>query len=82
MTVVHSRTEDAAAECRQADVVIAAVGRPDMVKADWIKPGAVVVDVGINRVDDATHDRGWRLAGDVIRKQAKSQRGYHRCPVA
>ena len=36
-----------------------------MVKADWIKPGAVVVDVGINRVDDATHDRGWRLAGDV-----------------
>ena len=65
VTVVHSRTEDAAAECRQADVVIAAVGRPDMVKADWIKPGAVVVDVGINRVDDATHDRGWRLAGDV-----------------
>ena len=65
MTVVHSRTEDAAAECRQADVVVAAVGRPDMVKADWIKPGAVVVDVGINRVDDATRDRGWRLAGDV-----------------
>ena len=65
VTVVHSRTEDAAAECRQADVVIAAVGRPDTVKADWIKPGAVVVDVGINRVDDATHARGWRLAGAV-----------------
>ena len=65
VTVVHSRTDDAAAVCREADVVVAAVGRPDMVKADWIKPGAVVVDVGINRVDDATRERGWRLAGDV-----------------
>ena len=65
VTVVHSRTDDAAAICREADVVVAAVGRPYMVKADWIKPGAVVVDVGINRVDDATRERGWRLAGDV-----------------
>ena len=65
VTVVHSRTHDSAAVCREADVVVAAVGRPDMVKADWIKPGAVVVDVGINRVDDATRERGWRLAGDV-----------------
>ena len=65
VTVVHSRTHDAAAVCREADVVVAAVGRPDMVKADWIKPGAIVVDVGINRVDDATRERGWRLAGDV-----------------
>ena len=65
VTVVHSRTHDSAAVCREADVVVAAVGRPDMVKDDWIKPGAVVVDVGINRVDDATRERGWRLAGDV-----------------
>ena len=46
-------------------MVIAAIGRPEMVTVDWIKPGAVVVDVGINRVDDATRERGWRLAGDV-----------------
>jgi methylenetetrahydrofolate dehydrogenase (NADP+)/methenyltetrahydrofolate cyclohydrolase len=65
VTVVHSRTKDAQAVCAQADVVVAAIGRPEMVTADWIKPGAVVVDVGINRVDDATRDRGWRLAGDV-----------------
>lgn len=65
VTVVHSRTENAAAVCKQADVVVAAVGRPDMVKASWIKPGAVIIDVGINRVDDATRERGWRLAGDV-----------------
>ena len=65
VTIVHSKTTDAKAECLKADIVIAAVGRPEMVKADWIKPGAVVVDVGINRVDDETRERGWRLAGDV-----------------
>ena len=53
------------AECREADVLIAAVGRPEMVKLDWVKPGAIVVDVGINRVDDSSRERGWRLAGDV-----------------
>ena len=45
--------------------IIAAVGRPEMVKKDWVKPGAIVVDVGINRVDDSSRERGWRLAGDV-----------------
>ncbi len=65
VTIVHSRTVDAQAECLSVDIVIAAVGRPEMVKADWIKPGAVVVDVGINRVEDSTRERGWRLAGDV-----------------
>ena len=65
VTIVHSRTVDAKAECLSADIVIAAVGRPEMVKKDWIKPGAVVVDVGINRVEDSTRERGWRLAGDV-----------------
>jgi methylenetetrahydrofolate dehydrogenase (NADP+)/methenyltetrahydrofolate cyclohydrolase len=65
VTIVHSRTKDAKAECLAADIVIAAVGRPEMVMPDWIKPGAVVVDVGINRIDDSSRDRGWRLAGDV-----------------
>jgi len=65
VTIVHSRTTDAKAECLAADIVIAAVGRPEMVKPDWIKPGAVVIDVGINRVDDSSRERGWRLAGDV-----------------
>ena len=65
VTVAHSRTQELEAVCKEADVLVAAVGRPDMVKADWVKPGAIVVDVGINRVDDNTRERGWRLAGDV-----------------
>jgi len=65
VTIVHSRTVDAQAECLAADIVIAAVGRPEMIQADWIKPGAVVIDVGINRVEDSTREKGWRLAGDV-----------------
>ena len=65
VTIIHSRTVDAKAECLAADIIIAAVGRPEMVKPDWIKPGAVVIDVGINRVDDPTRERGWRLTGDV-----------------
>ena len=65
VTIVHSRTNDAKEECLAADIVIAAVGRPEMVTKDWIKPGAIVVDVGINRVEDVNQERGWRLAGDV-----------------
>ena len=65
VTVAHSRTQELEAVCKEADVLVAAVGRPDMVKADWVKPGAIVVDVGINRVEDDTRERGWRLAGDV-----------------
>jgi methylenetetrahydrofolate dehydrogenase (NADP+) / methenyltetrahydrofolate cyclohydrolase len=59
VTVAHSRTRDLPAECRRADILIAAVGRPEMVQGDWIKPGATVVDVGINRLPDG------RLVGDV-----------------
>ena len=59
VTIAHSRTEDAAALCREADIVVAAIGRPHTVKADWIKPGAFVVDVGISRAEDGG------LAGDV-----------------
>ena len=65
VTVAHSRTQELETVCKEADVLVAAVGRPDMVKADWVKPGAIVVDVGINRVEDDTRERGWRLAGDV-----------------
>lgn len=71
VTVVHSRTENTAEVCREADIVVAAVGRPEMVKDTWVKPGAVVVDVGINRVQDGTTERGWRLAGDVDPKVAE-----------
>jgi len=63
VTVAHSRTANLAEECLQADIVVAAVGRPEMVKGHWIKPGAVVIDVGINRIEKP--DGGTRLVGDV-----------------
>ena len=65
VTIAHSRSKDLAAICRRADILIAAVGRPEMVKADWVKPGAVVIDVGINRISDPTKKSGYRLTGDV-----------------
>jgi methylenetetrahydrofolate dehydrogenase (NADP+) / methenyltetrahydrofolate cyclohydrolase len=65
VTIAHSRSRDLPAICRRADILIAAVGRPEMVKADWVKPGAVVIDVGINRVEDASKKSGYRLTGDV-----------------
>ena len=65
VTICHSRTRNLAEHVRRADVVIAAVGRPHTVTADMVKPGAVVIDVGVNRVDDATRQRGYRLVGDV-----------------
>ena len=65
VTIGHSRTADLELQCQQADIVVAAVGRPNMVKKSWIKPGAVVVDVGINRVDDEKSERGYFLVGDV-----------------
>ena len=65
VTVAHSRSKDLPAICRRADIVIAAVGRPEMVKADWVKDGAVVIDVGINRIEDPSKKSGYRLVGDV-----------------
>ena len=65
VTVCHSRTRNLADLTRQADVLIAAIGRPGFVTADMVRPGAAVIDVGINRVDDATRERGYRLVGDV-----------------
>ena len=63
VTIAHSNTKDLPAICRQADILVAAVGRPQMIKADWIKPGAIVLDVGINRIE--TPDGRGRLVGDV-----------------
>jgi len=69
VTIAHSRTADVAAECRRADVLIAAVGRPGLVRGDWIKPGAVVIDVGINRGADG------KLCGDVAYAEALNVAG-------
>jgi 5,10-methylene-tetrahydrofolate dehydrogenase/methenyl tetrahydrofolate cyclohydrolase len=65
VTICHSRTRDLPGVVRQADILIAAVGRPEMVRGDWVKPGAVVIDVGTNRVEDASREKGYRLVGDV-----------------
>jgi methylenetetrahydrofolate dehydrogenase (NADP+)/methenyltetrahydrofolate cyclohydrolase len=65
VTICHSATRDIAAHCRRADILIAAIGVPQFVKADMVKPGATVIDVGVNRVPDATSKTGTRLVGDV-----------------
>ena len=65
VTVCHSRTRDLPSVTRLADILIAAIGKPEFVTADMVRPGAVVIDVGINRVDDASRPRGYRLVGDV-----------------
>jgi methylenetetrahydrofolate dehydrogenase (NADP+)/methenyltetrahydrofolate cyclohydrolase len=70
-TICHSRTQDLPGVCRKADVLIAAIGRAEMIRGDWIKPGAYVIDVGTNRVEDATKKRGYRLTGDVAFEEAK-----------
>jgi len=65
VTVVHSRSQRLAEITRSADILIAAIGQPEFVRAEHVREGAVVIDVGINRVDDVTKERGYRLAGDV-----------------
>lgn len=70
VTVAHSRTQDLPGECRRADILVAAVGRPEMVRGDWIKPGAVVIDVGINRVPHPTEPGKTKLVGDVAYDEA------------
>jgi methylenetetrahydrofolate dehydrogenase (NADP+)/methenyltetrahydrofolate cyclohydrolase len=76
VTVAHSRTKDLAGICRQADIIVAAVGRPEMVKGDWVKPGATVIDVGINRVDAPEKGEGkTKLVGDVETTEAAKVAG-------
>jgi methylenetetrahydrofolate dehydrogenase (NADP+)/methenyltetrahydrofolate cyclohydrolase len=69
VTIAHSRTRDLPAECRRAEILVAAAGRPEMVRGDWIAPGAVVIDVGINRLPDG------RLVGDVAYAEALGHAG-------
>ena len=74
VTIAHSRSRDLAALCREADILVAAVGRPEMVRGDWIKPGAVVIDVGVNRVPSLDPEKAaagkTRLVGDVAYAEA------------
>jgi methylenetetrahydrofolate dehydrogenase (NADP+) / methenyltetrahydrofolate cyclohydrolase len=76
VTVCHSRTRDLPAVVRQADILIAAIGRTEMVRGDWIKPGAAIIDVGINSVPDATKKSGHRLVGDVKFDEAWEVAGF------
>lgn len=71
VTICHSRTRDLPAVTRAADILIAAVGRAAMVRGDWVKPGAVVIDVGVNQVDDPSTEKGYRLVGDVAFDEVK-----------
>ncbi len=75
VTICHSRTKDLPAVCRKADILVAAVGRSEMVKADWVKPGAYVIDVGSNKVDDPTAEKGYRWVGDVAFDEVKEVAG-------
>ncbi|MGQ9368760.1 bifunctional methylenetetrahydrofolate dehydrogenase/methenyltetrahydrofolate cyclohydrolase FolD [Azospirillum sp. ST 5-10] len=74
VTMAHSRTRDLAEECRRADILVAAVGRPEMVRGDWVKPGAVVIDVGMNRIPGAEPGKT-RLVGDVAYEEARRVAG-------
>lgn len=76
VTIAHSRTKDLPAVCREADILVAAVGRPEMIKGDWVKPGATVIDVGINRIDAPERGEGKsRLVGDVAYGEASPVAG-------
>jgi len=75
VTVAHSRTRDLPAACRRADILVAAVGRPEMIRGDWIKPGAAVIDVGINRVPREDGSGKSRLVGDVCFAEAVAVAG-------
>jgi len=76
VTVCHSRTKDIAAVVRQADILIAAIGKTEFVRGDWVKPGAAIIDVGINSVPDATKKSGHRLVGDVNFNETKEVAGF------
>lgn len=75
VTICHSRTKDLAGKIREGDIVVAAIGRPEMIKGDWIKPGATVIDVGVNRVEAPETKRGYRLVGDVAYDEAAEVAG-------
>jgi 5,10-methylene-tetrahydrofolate dehydrogenase/methenyl tetrahydrofolate cyclohydrolase len=76
VTVCHSRTRDIPGTVRQADILIAAIGKPEYVRGDWIRPGAAVIDVGINSKPDAARKSGYRLVGDVNFEEAREVAGF------
>lgn len=76
VTVLHSRTKDTFSELKRADVIIAAIGSPNFVTTDMIKSGAIIIDVGINRVEDTSRKRGYRLCGDVDFENVKEKVGF------
>lgn len=76
VTIVHSRTQNIPEVVRQADIVVAAIGKMEFVRGDWLKPGAAVIDVGINSKPDATRKRGYRLVGDVNFEEAREVAGW------
>ncbi len=76
VTICHSRTRDLSLVVKRADIVVAAVGRPEFVKGDWLKPGAVVIDVGSNSVPDPAAEKGYRYVGDVDFEAAKMVAGH------
>src|SRR5512141_35977 len=76
VTICHSRSRDLPGIVRQADILIAAIGKTQMVRGDWVKPGAAIIDVGINAIPDATKKSGQRLVGDVCFDEAKEVAGF------
>ena len=76
VTVCHTGTADLAAHTREADILVAAAGRPGVVTGEMVRPGAVVIDVGVNRVEDASRKRGYRLVGDVDFESARERAGF------
>ncbi len=76
VTICHSRTRDLPATVRRADIVVAAIGRPEFVKGDWLKPGAIVIDVGSNSLPDPASEKGYRYVGDVEFESAQAVAGH------
>jgi methylenetetrahydrofolate dehydrogenase (NADP+)/methenyltetrahydrofolate cyclohydrolase len=76
VTVAHSKTRDLPAQIGRSDILVAGIGKPEFVKGEWIKEGAVVIDVGINSIDDPSTERGYRLVGDVHFEEARKRASF------
>ena len=76
VTLAHSRTQNLKELCLQADILVAAIGKPEFVTAEMVKDGAVIIDVGTTRVDDSSRERGWRLVGDVNFREVAPKTSY------
>lgn len=76
VTIAHSRTKNLEELIGQSDLIVAAIGRPNFVKGEWVKKGAILIDVGINRVEDSTREKGYRIVGDIDFDSAKEKASY------